>query len=258
MQLVQQQNTVETPSIKNLKIESGDSFNPEIVVVNGIRIYGFPDKVTLINYATGKNKLLVAVNAEKIYNADQELKDVINQNIGYPDGVGAVWALKKKGIANVTKIPGVELWLEIVNQHHKDKKFYFIGAREEIIQGTIDKLKKEFPGVQVAGFRNGYLKEGEQEAVIKDLIDKKPDFVFVAMGSPTQERLMIAMSDQYPAVYLGLGGSFDIYSGKTKRAPEIFIRYKLEWLYRLLAEPKRAARQIKLIDFAWKMLNKQY
>lgn len=212
----------------------------------------------MIDYATGKNKLLVAVNAEKIYNADEELKEVINQNIGYPDGVGAVWALKQKGILNVTKIPGVELWLEIVRQHHSNKKFYFIGAREEIIQGTISKLKNEFPNVQVAGFRNGYLKEGDQEILIQDLITTKPDYVFVAMGSPTQERLMIAMSQQFPAVYLGLGGSFDIYSGKTKRAPEIFIRYKLEWLYRLLAEPKRAARQIKLIDFAWKMVNKKY
>ncbi|WP_198673042.1 WecB/TagA/CpsF family glycosyltransferase [Algoriphagus litoralis] len=204
------------------------------------------------------NKLLVAVNAEKIYNADQELKEVINQNIGYPDGVGAVWALKQKGINDVTKIPGVELWLEIVRQHHIDKKFYFIGAKEEVIQGAVSKLKREFPGVQVVGFRNGYLKDGDQEILIQNIEATRPDYVFVAMGSPTQERLMIAMSQRFPAVYLGLGGSFDIYSGKTKRAPEIFIRYKLEWLYRLLAEPKRAARQIKLVDFAWKMINKKY
>ena len=131
MQLVQQQDIVEKPSIKNLKIESKNSFNPKVAIVNGIKIYGFPDKLTLINYATGMNKLIVAVNAEKIYNADLELKDVINQNIGYPDGVGAVWALKQKGKNEVTKIPGVELWLEIVRQHHVDKKFYFIGAKED-------------------------------------------------------------------------------------------------------------------------------
>ncbi len=245
-------------STKHSKEELKSSFCPESAVVNGVRIFGFPDKWALIDFAEGKNKLLVAVNAEKIYNADDELKEVINQNIGYPDGVGAVWALSKKGIKGVAKIPGVELWLEIVQQQYKEKTFYFIGAKEEIIKETVTKLKQEFPGINVVGFRNGYLQKGDQEKLIEDMMDKKPDYIFVAMGSPAQERLMVAMSKQYPAVYLGLGGSFDIYSGKTKRAPDIFIRIKAEWFYRLVAEPKRAARQIKLIDFAWKMIRNKY
>lgn len=232
--------------------------HPESRYINGIRVFGFPDKASLIKFALEKNKILVAVNAEKIYGADSELKDLINSNIGYPDGVGAVWALKQKGIKKVTKIPGVELWLEIVKLNFHDKSFYFIGAREEIIQGTIDKLKKEFQGINLLGYRNGYLNDDETETLIRNVVKTKPDFVFVAMGSPAQERLMKKMSELHPAVYVGLGGSFDIYSGKTKRAPKALIDLKLEWLYRLLSDPKRIKRQIKLFDFVKNMLFQRY
>jgi UDP-N-acetyl-D-mannosaminouronate:lipid I N-acetyl-D-mannosaminouronosyltransferase len=231
---------------------------PEFRIVNGIKIYGFQSKKDLIDFSVRQNKLLVAVNAEKIYNADPELKEAINQNIGYPDGVGAVWALRQKGLANVSKIPGVELWLEFIKEYHASKSFYFIGAREDIIQETVIKLKSEFPDIQLIGYRNGYIKQCEKEALIRDIEEKQPDFVFVAMGSPAQERLMIEMQKVNKGVYLGLGGSFDIYSGKTKRAPQLLIDMKMEWLYRLVTEPKRAYRQVKLVDFAWKMINKKY
>lgn len=231
---------------------------PEFRIVNGIKIYGFQSKKDLIDFSIRQNKLLVAVNAEKIYNADPELKEAINQNIGYPDGVGAVWALRQKGLANVSKIPGVELWLEFIKEYHASKSFYFIGAIEDIIQETVIKLKSEFPDIQLIGYRNGYIKQGEKEALIRDIEEKQPDFVFVAMGSPAQERLMIEMQKVNKGVYLGLGGSFDIYSGKTKRAPQLLIDMKMEWLYRLVTEPKRAYRQVKLVDFAWKMINKKY
>ena len=227
-------------------------------IINGIKIYGFKSKDELMEFSSDQKKLLVAVNAEKIYNATEELKEVINLNIGYPDGVGAVWALHQKGMKQAVKIPGVELWLEFVNKFNKDKTFYFIGAREEIIQSTIKKLKIDFPGIKLAGFRNGYFQEDERAELIEDVVRKKPDFVFVAMGSPSQERLMTEMASKHPSVYLGLGGSFDIYSGKTKRAPKFFLDLKLEWFYRLISEPKRAFRQVKLIDFTWKMLRKKY
>jgi UDP-N-acetyl-D-mannosaminouronate:lipid I N-acetyl-D-mannosaminouronosyltransferase len=237
---------------------SENSFMPEFRYVNGIRIFGFPDKASLINYVQGKNEILVAVNAEKIKNADQELKDVINKNIGYPDGVGAVWALGQKGIKNVAKIPGVELWLEFVEKHYLKKSFYFIGAREEIIQSTVDKLKEEFSGINLAGYRNGYIKPHEMDGLIHDIQIKKPDYVFVAMGSPAQERLMMRLSEIHPAIYIGLGGSFDIYSGKTKRAPQFLIDLKLEWFYRLVTEPKRLKRQLKLVGFVKNMILKKY
>ncbi|NVJ86754.1 MAG: WecB/TagA/CpsF family glycosyltransferase [Algoriphagus sp.] len=211
-----------------------------------------------MGFVQGQNKILVAVNAEKIRNADPELKEVINQNVGYPDGVGAVWALRQKGLSNVAKIPGVELWLEFVRKYHQEKRFFFIGAREEIIQATIDRLYSKFPGLNLVGFRNGYITPDQEEGVIEMVSEKKPDFVFVAMGSPAQERLMTKLSEKHPAIYIGLGGSFDIYSGRTKRAPEWMIDMKLEWFYRLVTEPKRIGRQLKLIGFVKNMIFKNY
>ena len=97
---------------------------------------------------------------------------------------------------------------------------------------------------------NGYLKtEDERLALIEDVAAKKPDVVFVAMGSPKQELLMEEMSKRHPAIYQGLGGSFDVYTGNVKRAPEWWVAHNLEWAYRLIKEPVRIKRQIHLIKF---------
>ena len=97
-----------------------------ILEINEIRTFCFRTKNELIEYISDKKKILVAINAEKILNDSAELKNIINNNIGYPDGIGAVWALKKKGF-KVEKIPGVELWLDIIRQYSSSKSFYFIG-----------------------------------------------------------------------------------------------------------------------------------
>ena len=110
--------------------------------INSILCYAPTSTTELIEFAFSNKAILVAVNAEKILNSSNETKDIINRNIGYPDGVGAVWALRKKNLPNVAKIPGCELWLDIIRQHQNDKSFYFIGGKEEVIQETMSKLKK--------------------------------------------------------------------------------------------------------------------
>ncbi|WP_026956886.1 WecB/TagA/CpsF family glycosyltransferase [Algoriphagus vanfongensis] len=227
--------------------------------INGIRVYGFGSKVDLIEFANQRPPvILIAVNAEKIVNSNPQLKEVINANIGYADGVGAVWALKQKGLNNVVKIPGVELWLEFVKNCYKDSSFYFVGGTEPVIQAVVQKIKIEYPGIAIKGYRNGYLKEGDRKLLIKDIEEKKPDFVFVAMGSPAQENLMTEMVKVHAAVYMGLGGSFDVYTEKVKRAPQVFLDFKVEWLYRLLSDPKRITRQLKLVGFVKNMMLKKY
>lgn len=220
------------------------------------KIYPFRVKLELLEYIPDKKKILIAINAEKILKADEQLTKIINKNIGYPDGIGAVWALKKKGF-KVEKIPGVELWLDIIRQYSSSKSFYFIGASDEVINETINKLKTDFPEINILNYRNGYLTVGEKELLTKDLINKKPDVVFVAMGTPKQEYLMDELLKAHPALYMGLGGSFDVYCGKLNRAPKVFLKLKLEWLYRLLKEPTRIRRQIKIIKFLFLLkLNK--
>lgn len=227
----------------------------DCAIVNGVKIYAPCSRKDLIDFAFANNSLLVAVNAEKILHATDQTRRIMNRNVGYPDGVGAILGLRKKGAGNAVKIPGCELWLDIMREHYLAKTFYLVGGREEVIQATVTKLRSEFAGVQIVNYRDGYIKsETEKEALIDDVGEKKPDVVFVAMGSPRQELLMEEMHQVHPAVYQGLGGSFDVYVGRVKRAPEWWVNHNLEWAYRLVKEPSRIIRQIHLIRFLGRLL----
>lgn len=219
-------------------------------IINNIKTYSPSSRDALIDFALQEKKILIAVNAEKILHSSSEMQKIINNNIGYPDGIGAVWALNKKGINNVVKIPGCELWLDIVRKYVGEKSFYLVGGTQEVIEETVTKLKAEFPTISIRGFRNGYIKTDKEVLDLKqDLIEKKPDFVFVAMGSPKQEKLMEELMQVHAAVYQGLGGSFDVYTGHVERAPKWWIDKNLEWAYRLVKQPSRIKRQLPLIKF---------
>lgn len=219
----------------------------ESIIINGVNIYGFTSKEELINYVFERKGILVAINTDKIYLATDETRKIINNNIGYADGIGAVKALHKKGIKNAIKIAGCELWLDIIHKTYKRNNFYFIGGTEDVINNTITKLKADFKGIDILGYRNGYIKtEEERELLIKDIEEKKPDCVFVAMGSPKQEYLMQDMEKRHKAVYQGLGGSFDVYVGKSKRAPKWWIDNNLEGLYRIIQEHSKFKRATKV------------
>lgn len=218
--------------------------------LNGIKTYPFSSFNDLITFANERKGILVAVNAEKLMQGNGAVHGIINDNIGYPDGIGAVWALRKKGYREAVKLPGCELWLHLVRRYYNEKSFYLIGSQPEVIEITVKRLRDEFPGIHIAGYRDGYLKSDEEkQSLINDISKKKPDIVFVAMGSPKQELLMAQMQEIHKAIYQGLGGSFDIYAGKLKRAPVIFQKFGFEWLYRLIREPTRLGRYLTLVKF---------
>lgn len=217
------------------------------------KAYGFKSTNELLDYIIDKQTILIALNAEKLNNENTELTNIINENIGYPDGIGAVLALKRKGVYS-KKIAGADLWLDIIQRHHQTKSFYFIGGVPSIIEKTIMLLRKEFPMINIVSFRDGFLKEGDSTLLIKDFIDKKPDIIFVAMGSPKQEFLMHKFIQEYKALYMGLGGSFDVYTGYKKRAPLLYQKLGIEWMYRFLKEPSRWKRQWALFSFALKII----
>lgn len=224
--------------------------NNERVFIRGVGIYPFRNFGDLLNYLSDHKGILVAVNAEKLMKANNDLKELINENIAYCDGMGAVWALKAKGHKKAGRIPGVELWLKIIEAGLDTKSFYFVGGKEEVISDTVTKLKSQFKGINILGYRNGYIKSNaEKETLIKDIISKKPDVVFVAMGSPKQEMLMKEMAHNHPAIYQGLGGSFDIYTGRINRSPKLLQKLGLEWSYRLMKQPNRFRRYLPLFRF---------
>lgn len=229
------------------------------VILNGVTVTAFKGVEDLLEFINNKKGILAAVNAEKIINRDPRIKEIINNSIGYIDGAGPVLAARRKGVYDACKIPGCELWLKIIDRFCHTRSFYLLGSTQSVVEETFRKLQKDFPGIVIAGFHDGYLAtESQKKDVIKDIRCKKPDIIFVAMGSPRQELLMAELQEIHPALYMGLGGSFDIYTGKAKRAPKWWIEHNLEFAYRLMKEPKRISRQIHLLRFAWMLVANKF
>lgn len=231
----------------------------ESIYMNGIKTYCFSSREKLIEYALNEKKSLLAVNAEKILHATPLSRNLFERSIGFSDGVGAVWALRKKGFKEAVKIPGCELWLDIIRHTYTSCSFYLIGSTTEVVTATVEKLRHDFPGIRILNFRDGYIRSGEErQELISNVKVLRPDVVFVAMGSPKQEELIDELLAVHPAVYQGLGGSFDVYTGKVKRAPEWWVRNNLEWAYRLVRQPARIGRQAQLGRFLWELWRGKY
>ena len=228
------------------------------VSLNGVEIFPFDSDQQLLHYVDTHKGILVAINAEKILHATEQTRAIINRNIGYCDGAGTQIALKQKGYKEACKIPGCELWLKIITHFYKEKTFYLVGGKQQIINETVEKLCSEYKDIRIVGYRNGYIKTDEEKRrLIDDIVEKKPDVVFVAMGSPKQELLMEEMQQRHRAIFQGLGGSFDVYTGHVQRAPKWWVEHNLEFAYRLIKEPKRIKRQIHLVKYAWWLMKKK-
>lgn len=212
----------------------------------------FTSESQLLDFVSENKGILVAINAEKILHATNQTRLIINRNIGYCDGIGAVKALRHKGYKEVSKIPGCELWLKIISRFYEEKTFYLVGGKQNVIEETVAKLKVDFSGIKISGYRNGYIKnDDERQKLIEDIERLQPDVVFVAMGSPKQELLMEEIQKRHNAIFQGLGGSFDVYTGHVERAPKWWLDHNLEFAYRLLRQPSRIKRQIKLVKFLY-------
>ena len=224
--------------------------------LHGVDVYPFRSADEIIDFADSRKGILVAINAEKVMHATPATREIISRHIGYCDGDGPVFALRRKGYKDVCKVAGCDLWLQIIERHHADRTFYIVGASEEVNAAVVEKLCAQYPDIRILGRRNGYLStDAEREALIADIAALRPDVVFVAMGSPKQELLMAEMYERHPdAIYQGLGGSFDVYVGVHKRAGKWWTDHHLESLFQVIHEPRRIRRKIKYWRFAWWML----
>ncbi len=229
------------------------------VELNGMYVFPFSSPKELMDYADTHKGILIAVNAEKVAKATDETRAIVNSNIGYADGAGVVVALHKKGFSKAVRIAGCDLWLEIIRESYKEKSFYLIGGKQAVIDETVSKLRTEFEGIKILGYRNGYIQdEGEKIKLIDDILGKKPEVIFVAMGSPKQEILMDELMKKHPAIYQGLGGSFDVYIGVVKRAPKWWQDHNLEFFYRFLKQPQRFKRELYRLKFLFWMISGKF
>ena len=193
-----------------------------------------------------KKMFVVTANPESymISNRDLVMSEIM-VNPKYTvvaDGIGVVRACEKLKIDDVSKIPGVDIAMNLLkygNELHKT--IYLFGSKEEVVKMMVDKLNNEYPLLEVVGYSDGYVEN--KDKVFKDIIEKQPDIVLVALGIPMQEKLIGKyFSQAKKGIYIGVGGSFDVISGYKKRAPRIFQKLNLEWFYRIVTEPSRLKR----------------
>ncbi|GAB6150672.1 WecB/TagA/CpsF family glycosyltransferase [Clostridium novyi] len=186
----------------------------------------------------------VVVNAAKIniLQKNNKLKNIINKcPLINADGQSVVWASKflKKGLPE--RVTGIDLFQKLVEiSSEKEYKLYFFGATQEVVEKVVNIYMKLYPNINIVGYRNGYFGEEESLKIAEVIRDSKPDILFVGFSSPKKEYWI----NEYKSIMnvpfsMGVGGSFDIIAGKTKRAPKWMQKYGLEWFYRFIQEPRR-------------------
>lgn len=207
---------------------------------------------------TGSQSTIIAVNPEKVMTAqrDDQIKQLINQStFQIADGVGILIASRLKGGAIRSRVTGVDMMSRLLQMAEQGQySVYFYGAKEEIIQKAIHNIQMKYPLLKIAGYTNGY--EKNETKIVSSIHNSGAQLVFVALGSPKQELWIERNLSQLPnvQVFQGVGGSIDVFSGTVKRAPEAFQKIGMEWLYRLLTNPKRFKRQLNLPLFLWKVI----
>ena len=198
------------------------------------------------NLKNNKKMFIVTANPETfmISEKDEEMKKLLldKDTILVPDGIGIVKAARMINYDVKERITGIDIANKLLELGDKQKKtIYLFGSKQEVIDSMKNVIKEKYPNLVLVGATNGY--EKDKDKVFEKIAKQKPDIVLVALGIPAQEKLIYKHLDKFDkGIFVGVGGSFDVISGLKKRAPKIFIKLNLEWLYRILKEPKRLKR----------------
>jgi N-acetylglucosaminyldiphosphoundecaprenol N-acetyl-beta-D-mannosaminyltransferase len=216
------------------------------------------ERITVM-VASGQPHQVVTLNPEMVQYAqrDESFMALVNQaDLITADGISIVWAARKMGYAIEERVTGVDLVGHICRQGARSGwKVYLLGSAPGVAHRAAECLRQRYPGLTVCGCHDGYFSAAEEPALLSDIIGLQPDILLVGLGSPRQEFWIREHMEalRTPAA-IGIGGSLDVISGLKKRAPRWMIAGKLEWLYRLLSEPKRIRRYVHLPVFVLQVL----
>lgn len=226
--------------------------------IRGFTLVGFRDMAGFLDYLYVGNSLrsgtLVAINAEKVLTAESqpEIHQLIDEaEYKYPDGISIVRSIRKKyPQAEVSRIAGADLWEALMERAGQEgTPVFLVGGKPDVLSQTVDKLRRQWK-VNIVGAQDGYFKPADREALFARIAASGAQIVTVAMGSPRQEILMRDCKTVWPqALYMGVGGTYDVFTGHVKRAPKIWQKMGLEWLYRLIMQPSRLTRQLRLLKY---------
>ena len=221
--------------------------------MEGNRLFGlkiYIDGITQLVFDIKKteNKIhIISGNAEvlKYPLKDKNTYQLFNdeRSVIIPDGVSVYYPVKAK-CKKCHKMPGIELMEKLLEEfQNTGKSAYFIGAKESVVGKMIENFSVRYPALKIAGHHHGYFDKNNCEDVIADIKKSGAYALFVAFGTPAQENFIFKHMNELPcSVFMGVGGSFDVFSGTVKRAPQLMADLGIEWLYRLLADPSKLGR----------------
>lgn len=191
---------------------------------------------------------------------DVEFAEIVRgADLVTPDSYGVVWAARKRGYALAGQVTGVELVDRLcARSAEHGTRLFFLGAAPGVAEEAAERLRLKHPGCNIVGTRHGYFPADSDEVVAQEVAAAKPDVLLVAMGIPRQEKFIRKTEHLIKArVAMGVGGSFDVYSGRTRRAPKLVQRLHLEWLWRVLLNPTKFQKVKTLPVFALKVLREK-
>lgn len=214
------------------------------------------DKYEKVNIISGNPEVLYnGLNNEELFKNFTDKDSII-----IPDGVGVVLASKIIKNPVKEKIAGIEVMNSILEKCNENgKAVYLLGTTEDVLKECERKLLIKYKNLNIVGKHNGFFDMDDCKDILEDIKESKPYALFIAMGCPRQEKFISKYMDKLPCkIYMGVGGSFDVFAGKVKRAPRWMIDCNLEWLYRVVKEPYRIKRLASIPKFLLKVaLNKQ-
>ena len=213
------------------------------------RIVGYLQSGTKASVFTPNPEIVI-----EAYN-NPEFQEVLNKSeLTIPDGIGVIIGSRMIGKPLKERVAGFDTIQHVFAAiENTDLRVFFLGAGPGVTDEARNKMLDRYPNLNIVGVQDGYFKE--DGPVIERINELKPDLLLVGLGCPKQEFWISENRDKVTAsVLMGCGGSFDAMSGKVKRAPDLFIRLNLEWFYRLISQPTRARRMLRLPLFIWKVL----
>ncbi|MBC1188434.1 lipopolysaccharide N-acetylmannosaminouronosyltransferase [Kluyvera sichuanensis] len=235
-----------------------DSLTAPTYTLRGLKLIGWRNMQHALDYLYADGNLkqgtLVAINAEKMLTLEDnaEVRELINAaEFKYADGISVVRSVRKKyPEANVSRVAGADLWEALMARAGAEgTPVFLVGGKPEVMAETVEKLRKQW-NVNLVGTQDGYFTPEARQALFERIRESGAKIVTVAMGSPKQEILMRDCRQVYPdALYMGVGGTYDVFTGHVKRAPKVWQNLGLEWLYRLLSQPSRIKRQLRLLRY---------